>query len=579
MSSISRLQAPVKTIGFVVDWMDGVYQNQILEGARDAALDRGVHLLCFAGGMLRNELRGGARRNATFDVIGPESVDGVILMAGTIGNRVGTDELLAYCERFGRIPRASIAVELPGIASILVDNRTGIESAITHLIRTHSCQKIAFVRGPDANPEAELRYGVYRSTLTANGIEIDEQLIAPGEFLAESGRRAVATFYDDRKQRPDAIVAANDQMAIGVLEALAARGIRVPDDVAVVGFDDIEEARFTSPPLTTVRQPLYEQGREAVRLVLSGVYGGSLPERVTLHTEFVARRSCRCFAEGSRLPAAGFPKRASFEAALVERRQLVLADLARAARGSFGILGSGWEARLVGALTSDLRGDTTTAFRLHLEGMLIKLLEQRSDFNLSHDVLSVLRKHLLSCVEADPERRAQVEDLFHEARLLIGQVSERAQAQQKLAIAGWAGALVQTGAALLASTDVSQLQAAVAEHFPLLGIKSCYLALYGADIESPSELLIAYNENARPLRLESNERRPRFLPRKLLDAGVAKGFYVATVYSAERVLGYLLLDLGKRDGVVYEALREFLNAALRGVELNRLSRATQPPGP
>ena len=127
----------------------------------------------------------------------------------------------------------------------------------------------------------------------------------------------------------------------------------MPDDVAVVGFDDIEEARFTSPPLTTVRQPLYEQGREAVRLVLNEVYGGTRGERVTLHTEFVARRSCGCFADQSRISLPALPKRASFEAALVERRQIVMADLARAARGGFGTLGAGWEARLVGALTGD----------------------------------------------------------------------------------------------------------------------------------------------------------------------------------------------------------------------------------
>ena len=579
-ASGSRAQsAPVKTIGFLVDWIDGAYQNQILDGVRDAARDRRIQLLCFAGGVLNSELRGGSRRNATFDLVNAENVDGLILMSGTLGNQIGASELLAYSERFGKLPRVSVAAPLPGMASVVVDNRTGIESAITHLIRSHSCREIAFVRGPEQNLDAELRYEVYRTVLAAHGIELDSRLVASGDFLTESGRRAVAELYDRRGVRPEAIVTANDQMALGVLEALAERKIRVPDDVAVVGFDDIEEARFTSPPLTTVRQPLYEQGREAVRLLLSELYGGARGEPVTLHTELIARRSCRCFGDQSSISLAGLPKRASFEAALVERRQIVMADLARAARGGFGFLGSGWEARLIGALTGDLRGDGAPAFARGIEEALLKLLEQRADFNLFHDMLSALRRHLLACLEGDPERRARAEDLFQQARTLVGQVSERAQAQQKLATTRWSGALAQTGAALLACQDLSQLQAAVLRHFPALGVQSCFISLYAEHSSARDQLAVAYTAGTPFQHQDAAAARRADLPRWLLDSGVSGAFYVATLFSGERVLGYALIDLGAREGIVYEALREFLSAAVRGIVLNARSRQTDAPPP
>jgi len=570
-SAPRALSSPTKTIGFLVDWLDGAYQSQILAGARDAARDRRVHLLCFAGGMLGSDQRGGARRNATFDLVGPENVDGIILMSGSIGNQIGAERLLAYCERFQDLPRVSVAVELPGMASIVVDNRTGIESAISHLIRSHGCREIGFVRGPDANLEAELRYDVYRSVLAAHGLPLDPTLVASGDFLTESGKAAAFELLVARGKKPEAIVTANDQMALGVLEALGELRLRVPEDVAVVGFDDIEEARFTSPPLTTVRQPLYEQGREAVRLLLSEVYGGARGERVTLHTEFVARRSCRCFAEEARLSLGTFPKRASFEAALVERRQIVLADLARAARGSFGMLGAGWEGRLLSSITSDLRGDTSTGLANAVEDALLKLLDQKADFNLFHDVLSALRRHLLSCLEADAERRAQAEDLFQQARTLIGQISERAQAQQKLVMSRWSGALAHAGAALLSSFDLANMATAVTEYFPALGIRSCFLSLTGPS-EHESRLAVAYSDAQFP-ELEVAGHRQLDLPRYLLDAGVAGSFYVSTVFTDERVMGYVLLDLGAREGVVYEALREFLSAALRGAALRTLAAA------
>ena len=197
----------------------------------------------------------------------------------------------------------SIAVELPGVPSVVVDDAVGMRKAVTHLIRAHGCKRVAFVRGPSANAEAERRYQVYQSVLQENEIHFDPKLVAPGDFQAQSGEQAVDLFFDQHQlsvSSLDAIVAANDSMALGVLRALDRRGIRVPDQVALVGFDDVEDIRYTVPPLTSVRQPLYEQGKEAVRIVLAKLQGRDEPSPMVLHTDLVARRSCRCFEHSSR---------------------------------------------------------------------------------------------------------------------------------------------------------------------------------------------------------------------------------------------------------------------------------------
>jgi hypothetical protein len=207
------------------------------------------------------------------------------------------------------------------------------------------------------------------------------------------------------------------------------------------------------------------------------------------------------------------------------------------------------------------------------------LLEQRADFNLFHDMLSALRRHLLACLEADPERRARAEDLFQQARTLVGQVSERAQAQQKLATTRWSGALAHTGAALLSSQDLTQLEAAVAQHFPSLGVRSCFISLYAEHPSAPNQLALAYTAGTAFQSRDAAAARRVDLPRWLLDSGASGAFYVATLFSEERVLGYALLDLGAREGIVYEALREFLNAAIRSIALNARSRQTDAPPP
>jgi DNA-binding LacI/PurR family transcriptional regulator len=557
------LTAPSKTLAFMVDWLDGAYQCQILEGAREAARDRGVHLVCFAGGMLGAQLRGGEQRNATFDLITPDNVDGVILMAGSVGNHLSAQDLLAYCQRFQGLPCVAVSRELPGMSSVAVDNRPGLENAITHLIRVHGLKSIAFLRGTEQNPEAELRYRVYVEVLANHGLTLDEQLVCSGDFLFQSGVAAVATLYDQRKQSPQAIVAANDEMAMGVLSALAKRGIAVPDQVAVIGFDDVDNARYTSPPLTTVKQPLHELGREAVRVAMAEVYGATPGEHITLHTEFVTRRSCRCFSHEARPSLSLLPSRNSFEAALVERRQILLADLARSARGSFGMLGSGWELRLMNALASELRG-AGTGFRNVFENMLDTLLEHGADFNLCHDVLSALRRHIIACLAGDAERRGQAEDLLHEACTLIGQVSERAQARQRLDVTRWASALAETAAGLSASSSPAELDAAVARHFPSLGVSSCFVAAY-RDTPGPLDFVVHYVAGGSAPRIEHVPALSRGFTRQLSEARGAESLYVSTVFSDKRVLGCVLFELDPKRGIVCEALREFLGVALRAV--------------
>jgi diguanylate cyclase (GGDEF)-like protein len=282
------------TLGLLVDSLEEAYQNAVLAGVAAAAIEHDANLLCFAGGVLRSPHRFGAQRNAIYEIAGPENIDGLLVMSGTLGNHVGISELVRFCERFRPLPMCSIAVALPGVSSVLVDNATGMKDAIVHLLEAHGHRRIAFIRGPEANEEAERRYRVYRDVLAERGVPLDPQLIAVGHFQQESGKAAVDVLFGQRGQLPQAIVAASDSMALGAIEGLAARGLRVPDDVAVVGFDDVEEARYVSPPLTTVRQPLEEQGRRAAELLLGKIAGRPTPEQVVLHTELVTRSSCGC---------------------------------------------------------------------------------------------------------------------------------------------------------------------------------------------------------------------------------------------------------------------------------------------
>lgn len=152
-------------------------------------------------------------------------------------------------------------------------------------------RRIGFIAGPPQLMCSRARMDGYRAALDAAGIAIDDALIRPGNFYHEAGY-AGGTQLLGLPDPPTAIFASSDQMALGVYEAVRKRGLRVPDDVSVVGFDDLPEVRWCSPPLTTIRQPLAEMGMLAARTVLRLANGEKIESpRVELATELVVRDS------------------------------------------------------------------------------------------------------------------------------------------------------------------------------------------------------------------------------------------------------------------------------------------------
>lgn len=168
------------------------------------------------------------------------------------------------------------------------DNRDGARQAVAHLVAAGR-RRIATIAGPpDMSPGVDRLRG-YRDALAAAGLDADDTLVATGDFSEDSGRAAMGTLLD-RRPDLDAVFAASDPMALGAVRRLREHGARVPEDVAVVGFDDSETGRHTDPPLTSVHQPLGELGGRMAEMLLSRIAGDS-PEPVILPTRLVVRAS------------------------------------------------------------------------------------------------------------------------------------------------------------------------------------------------------------------------------------------------------------------------------------------------
>ncbi len=185
-----------------------------------------------------------------------------------------------------------------------VDNQGGTRALVRHLVEQHGRAMFCYVAGPAEALDARERCSAFREALAGYpGVTLAR--IFEGKFAGVSGQLAVQEILTwPRRALPDAIVCANDQMAIGAMRELQANGIRVPADVAVAGFDDIRLGALLTPPLTTVRQPMRLLGERACARLLQRIGDPALPRQVDrLPTALVVRESCGCRPAGR--PAAG----------------------------------------------------------------------------------------------------------------------------------------------------------------------------------------------------------------------------------------------------------------------------------
>jgi DNA-binding LacI/PurR family transcriptional regulator len=181
------------------------------------------------------------------------------------------------------------------IPSVTVENNEITRMLVDHLIAVHKRRRIVFVRGPIRQDDSIRRETGYRSALQANDIPVDENLILNGDFERDVAYRAMNEFLDRNKRVAfDAVFTGDDDAAIGVLKSLHEHGIRIPEEVAVVGFDDLGFAPFLNPPLTTVRAPTERVGQIATERLFALLENQLTEGVLILPTEIVFRRSCGC---------------------------------------------------------------------------------------------------------------------------------------------------------------------------------------------------------------------------------------------------------------------------------------------
>jgi DNA-binding LacI/PurR family transcriptional regulator len=557
-------------IAVLLDHIESDYHVEVLSGVLRAARARAT-VLVVPGGWLSQSDAQPIARNFIYDLLPSARIDGVLALAGSLSNYAGLDRLRDWMRRLSGLPIVTVGIDVPEMASVWVDNGVGLHAVVSHLITVHERRRIAFICGPVASPEAETRRLAYRRALEEHGIPEDERLILPGGFSREDGSAAVTELFDARRFTPatvNAIVAVNDDAALGAMEELTRRRVSIPDPIAVVGFDDARSARSANPPLTTVSQRVDHQAFIATRALLDAIEGKRPPEGNSIEPELVVRASCGCVVRPHNDSTEARPTTTAMARTsvlyLVERRATIAAELARAAAGRLVGM-SGWESRLLDALVHDLRDAREQSFVVEVEQFARRNVALGRSVMVCHDVLTALRLQAVSSTSVEPTARARVEDLFQEARLRLARVGSDVEHERQQSLNHHARLVTKACLATIGGADARELGVALEEHLPALGIGAfCVTRI------RRSELLVI----ARLAQKGLSSAMPS-LPRSELGIDRAleneDTLVLEPLDFAGRPVGIAAFAWGAHNPFHYEVLREVLSATLYAL--------SQPPPP
>ncbi len=562
------------TFGFIGNWgLTNPYARPMWWGAMEAAAELDINLVNF--GDINIYLP--QRNRSLYSLFRPPRLDGLVLVNPTFHQ--------VRRNFFNSIPIVNIGCPAKDfVTSILVDNYGGMRAAVRHLIEIHGCARFAFIKGPANNPDALARYKAFEAELEAHGLSIDSELLfQPVDWSPPGGQECVRILLDQRKVTFDALIASNDNLALAAMQELQTRGLRVPYDIAVCGFDDAVEALTSTPPLTTVRQPLQQMGRLALEALAAHCRKKSVPPEFTLPVTLMVRRSCGCLSEdvlqvneGMRADDRAVPTvlaEARANVLLEARRGIILDEMKRTLVQTDAPPLPFEPAAWLDAFIDDLeQGENGQSLLTAIDLTSRSLMERNISVSDLQNVLSALRREGCRAMASCPALLAQAENIWHRARVFLNDLVIQQQKQQQIQLGNQLTVVRTISQAMAVTFHMKNLMDILTRGLKRLGIESCYVALYEGSERPPQQarLVLAYHEGHRqrikegqndgvaplgqllPARYWENKRRTLLLE--------ALGFQ-------NEEIGYILFEAGPTEGAVYEAVRSQLGSSVKGALL------------
>ncbi len=473
------------TVGVLIDSVNGFFNNGVIACLIAAAAEHDIHLVFYFGGYIEKDKDCGESSYA-YTLPDPTVLDALIVFPHNISPfspETVRHTILAHC---AEIPVYSIFDTLPDTFSVIPDETPALEELVRHLVEYHPNRKIAILSGPDSPKSlSRKRVEIIRSLLDGHGITIDPESILPGDFTFDSGKQAVKRLLSGHGTMPEMLLCLNDEMAIGAIREFLNNGISVPEDIAITGFDDIEEGSALPSHLSSISFPLWEMTSALVARVASDLSGTTTyaPETLHFNSRFVQRESCGCTSRfTTNSPEDVLPKASQRVTALRSDTRKV-----NALRHS-----------LAEIIEECIASGNSTQFMAFLQQAVTEL-SRTGDIASSYIDLFSTQWTISALRHKEFNTQVFINSLFVDAFRFVLQMKSQLFANIHSNDLGTINFVQNCSALMTERLSVHETVKIVAANLPLLGIERCLMVFLSPNDPNQGELRLSYREGKQPV--------------------------------------------------------------------------------
>ena len=486
------------TFGFVLDDvnLEGYCYYSSFHGAVRACKKLKSDLFVYPGSYLNSPNPKEREYNVVYSLINTKKLDGLMIAAGSLGFYQNHQQMQAFFEQFNDIPLVSLSVPMEGYHSIEIDNKQGIIDAVSHFISKHKLTKIAYIGGPENNEEALVRLAGYKEALAQHNIKFNPDLYYQGNFLPTCAKEAIRVLLDERKIKVEAIVCANDDMAVGVIDELKARSISVPGEIAVSGFDDVARAEFLNPALTTASQAFHVQASQGIETLYALHNDQEVPQRQIIPSTLQVRKSCGCSSAISHEEIKKISNKQNIEQAIIDKYTALI----RNALKYYNTEEINKQRNIADIVPLFIKhviinDDLTELLDCYSKNIFNQIKREFDDLTCIRKIYRLLYDALL-CDYSDPLIVSRIEKSCHEIFFMLGEVFNRSQLESY-----FDDKVIRE--TITSKFSMKEIEEALLEKIPAVcELKCFYIALYAGEQfgykfeQLPTEqlkLIYAYN--------------------------------------------------------------------------------------
>jgi len=510
--------------------------------------------------------------NVLYNFARKEILDALIIIPSIFENFLSPDDVVRLIDKIrSQVPVVSLNSSVEGAPSLLINNRKGVEEAVEHLVQDHGFRRIAFMSGPRDNNESRIREEAFLNKMESLGCPVPDDWLLTGDFTEPTAHRIAWEKGVTWVNSLDAIITANDYMAMGIIRSLKNQKFSVPEDLAVIGFDDFEKAPYLEPPLSTIKQPFRKIVRKAVDMALELCEGKNPSNEIYFDTQLVVRASCGCTNYV-------IQEAISREFGDIQPSNIQV-DLRNLIRDKYN---SHIQERLEGPLRK------IYAFLVHeipssdKNELFLKLLEEIIDKEyLQYRFLPdwhYLFTLLLNYLEVAIPQKIKVWrslGIFERSQFFISRKIRKWEGFQGIMKEELTLPLRSLQQNMAMVFDHKGMVETLAEWSRFLNLQNCYVSLYAGDdrvegiyssIPSKLKMIMAYKDGV--LQKQATVEHPlvyptlNLWPEEYKPRAQGKAWTVGPLYNRDRVFGLVITELSEWNSSINETIRHQLSVTL-----------------